>query len=374
MSREKVLEKITRKAVEKERKYAWLDARGYYEEALGQTLSLKDFLKAGEIQERIGYCLHRAAMQAKNQKEFEGKASEAVKAFQAAKDLYERSRDEKKTARALRCDAASKYVEAFASSDPKQKRMLFRECLELIAGALSGFSGSGDLLEYGRTYNSLPMLFFWLIVYEWDRQNLENIVKKGLEWGEKALRILSEVNDLHEVGKVNATIATCLMFLEAFIEEPEEKEINRLKIVNSLSKAIDVAESVGDAYLLGFSHLFLGGNIGEEESTRHYEKGLECGEITRDIFVIAFGHAGLSYMTYWRAMATEDPDQRIKLAEKAMKSYDKSQHYLSIAKQMDPRGVFMRLRARARSPPASWAEHFLQLSMWGQIDLEGVKT
>ncbi|UCD96296.1 MAG: hypothetical protein JSV35_07335 [Candidatus Bathyarchaeota archaeon] len=364
MFKDEELRKIAIKVEEMEGKYEWLGARKFLEEILAHLIGQEDFLRAGEVQERIGHSLHRAAMQAENHTEYKERLGEATNAFRAASSFYEKSADEKRKARALRSDAAGRYSEAFASSDPKQKRVLFRESLELVGKALSEFSNGRELQEYGKTYNSFPFLFFWPIVYEWDRQNLENILKKGLEWGEKALRILSETNDLREVSETNVTFASCLMFLEAFIEEPEEKEINRLKTVNALSKAIDAAECVGDVNVLAFAHSFLGGLVREEESIRHYEKGIEYGTIIRDSFALAFGHAGLSYMTYWRSMAVEDPDKRIKLAKKAMREYDKGQHYLSIAKQEDPRGVFMRLRARARSPPASWAEHYLQLSMW----------
>ena len=103
--------------------------------------------------------------------------------------------------------------------------------------------------------------------------------------------MLSEGHDLNETAKVHLTLATCLMFLEALIEEPEGKEINRLKVVNYLSRAIDVFESIGDAYLLGFSHLFLGAHTGEEESVRHFEKVLEYGEETRDNLLLASGHS-----------------------------------------------------------------------------------
>lgn len=364
MVQDKGLREIALKAEEKEENYEWLEARKFHEEVLKHVLNQKDFLKAGEIQERISYCLYRAAMQAQNQKELEERVAGGVKAIKAAKYSYEQAPVEKTTGRILRCSAVRRYIQAFASFDPKQKRTLLKECLALMGESLSEFSKLGETLEYGKTYNSFPFLFFWLIVYEWDRQTLENIVAKGLEWGEKVLRILLEVDDLHEVCKTNTFLSTCLMFQEAFIEDPEEKEINRLKIVNYLNTAIDVAESLGDTYLLAFAHMFLGGHVPEEESTNHLEKGLQYAEITRDIIAIAFGYQGVSYMTYWRSMTMEDPDQRTRLAKEAMRLYDKAQHYLAIAKQEDPRGVFMRWRARARSPPASWAEHYLQLSMW----------
>jgi len=364
MSKGQLLQDILTKAEKAKKDYDWLKASKLYKKALDRTLPLEDFLRAGEIQERIGFCFQNKAMQSESQKEFNNRTLNAVEAYEKAQSFYEKSKDKKKSALIYRCRAVGKYLSQMLVTDPNEKRELLNECFELVGKALTGFLNFNDKLEYGKTYNNLPFLFFWRIVFEWNRQTLETVVKKGMEWGEAAVSMLSEVNDLHEMAKVNLTLATCLMFFEAFIEEPEEKEINRLKVVNYLSRAVDVSESIGDAVLLGHSHLFLGAHTGEEESTRHFEKVIECGERTGDNLLLAGGHDLLSYMTYWKAIATENPDQRIKIAEKAIRSYDEAEHWLSIIRQANPRVVFMRLRARARTPPASHAEHYLQLSMW----------
>lgn len=364
MSKGQSLQRILAQAEEKEKKYDWLDAIVFNKKALDQTLKRREFSKAGEIQERIGFCLHRAAMQAESQEEFKERMRRAVEAYKEAHGFYEKLTDEQKSARMFRCKAITKYLGYWLTPDPSEKRKLLDECLELIGKASVTFSEAGDVLEYGRTYNSLPLLFFLRVILEWDKRTSKSIVQRGLEWGEKANSVLSELNVLYEIARANFTLATCLIFLEGFIEEPEEKEVNRLRVVNCLRKAVDVSESVGDTYLSGWAHILLGANTGEEESWGHFEKTLECGEQTRDNFLVAAGHDLLAYMTYWKAIATEDPDQRRKLTDEAMQSYDKAQHHLSILELVNPRGVFMRLRARARAPPASRAAHYLQLSTW----------
>ena len=362
MSKGQILQCILAQAEEKEKEYDWLHAIVFYKKALDQTLKQREFSKAGEIQERIGFCLHRAAMQAESQEEFKERMRRAVKAYDEACGFYEKLTDEQKSARMFRCRAITKYLSVWLTPDPSEKRKLLDECLELIGKASVAFSEAGDVLECGRTYNSLPLLFFLRILLEWDRQTLKSIVEKGLEWGEKAISILSELNVLYEVARANFILATCLIFLEGLIEEPEEKEVNRLRVVNYLRKAVDVSESVGDTYLSGWAHLLLGANTGEEESWGHFEKTLECGERTQDNLLVAAGHDLLAYMTYWKAISKEDPDQRRKLTDEAMQSYDKAQHFLSVIEIVNPRGLFMRLRARARAPPASWAAHYLESS------------
>ncbi len=137
---------------------------------------------------------------------------------------------------------------------------------------------------------------------------------------------------------------------------------NRLKVVKYLSKAVDLSEKVGDAFLSGLSHLWLGSNIDEEqERIRHHEKALECGKRTRDNFLIGACLDLLAFYTYWNAGTIEDRDQRWKLAEDAMKLYDKAQHYCSIVSFMPPKGAFI-------SQPTGHAEHYLERAKYQETN------
>lgn len=75
---DKDLQDIMNEAKERERAYDWMNAVGFYRKALGLVAEL-DFLRKGEIQERIGYCFHRAAFQAESQEEFKERMQQALK-------------------------------------------------------------------------------------------------------------------------------------------------------------------------------------------------------------------------------------------------------------------------------------------------------
>ena len=358
MSESRSLQRIVALANEKEKKYDWVGAVEFYKKAVDNALTQKDFLKAGDIEERIGFCFHRAAMQAESHEEFKQRMRRAIEACEKAYGFYEKLADEQKAARMFRCDAVPKYLGYWLTSDPTEKRKLLDECLELEGKALASFSESGDMLEYGRTYNEFSLVFSLRCSLEWNRQTLKGIVERGLKWGEKAVAALSELGDLYEIARAYFTLATCLVdFGYYFIVEPEEIDKNRSKVVSYLSKAVNLSEEVGDAFLLGLSHLWWGGSTGGEESEKHYEKTLEYGKRTRDNFLIAEGLDLLAYMTYWKAIAAEDPDQRRKLAEEAMMFYDKAQHRYSIISYQSPRGGII-------GAPGGYAEYYLYLAMW----------
>ena len=350
------IEEVFGKAKALEKKYDWVGAIDFYEQAL-RTVGEEDFLKKGEIQERIGFCFYRAAFQAEIQGQFKERMQQAVEAYETAHRIYERLKDEQKAGWRFRCDAIVKYIGYWLTSDPSEKRKILDECLELEGKALAIFLESGNMLEYGRTYNELAFVFEARSTLEWNWQNIKSIIERGLEWGEKAVASLSELGDSYETACANLGLGNCLCLFWLLIAEQEKKDMNRLKAVEHLHNAVELSEQVGDTYLVGLSNVWIGFYTGGEESIRHYEKTLECGEKTRDNYLKGLGLDFLAYMTYWKAIATENPDQRKKLAEKAMDFYDKAEHHYSVIYYQSTRFGLM-------ASPAGYAEHYLHLAMW----------
>lgn len=342
---------------EQEKRYDWPGSIELYSKAL-DLVHETDSSKKAQIQEKIGYALYRTAMQAESQEEFSERMQRAIEAYDKASSFYEKSVKEQKEGRMFRCGAVAKYLSYWLTSAPSEKRKLLDDSLDLEGKALAVFSESGDTLEYGKTYGGLPLIFWLRYILEWDRQISKSILEKGLELGEKALAALSERGDQYEIALSFLTRGICFSaYGDYFIEELEEKDRKRLELVKQLVKAADLSEKAGDTYVLGLSHLWLGVLTGGEESVGHFEKALECGNLTRDNFLIAGALDFLAYSTYWEAIATEDPEKRAELAQKAIQLYEKAQHQYSVISFMSPRdGVI--------GPPSGHAEYYLHLADW----------
>ena len=83
------IEEILGDAASLVKKYDWLGAADLYRRALS-AVDEEDYFRRGEIQEKVGYSLRRAAFQAESREEFRERLQRAVKAYEEAHDLYEK--------------------------------------------------------------------------------------------------------------------------------------------------------------------------------------------------------------------------------------------------------------------------------------------
>jgi hypothetical protein len=351
------VEEILNEAESLEKGYEWLGAAESYEKAL-KLLPENDFLRMGQIYECLGYAFYRAAMQAESQEKFKERMQRAIEVYEKAHGSYEELVKEPKVSMMFRCKAMMKYLGYWLASVPSEKRKLLDECLDLEGKAMEAFLESGNMLEYGKTYNELSLVFLNRFYLEWNGQTAESIVKTGVEWGEKAILALLKLDNPYEIARAHLTLATCLdLFSGRFIAEPEEREKNRLRVVKYLSETAELSEKLGDSYLFGLSHLWWGNNTGGGEAVKHFEKTFECGKLARDNFLIACGSDLLAYMTWWKTVAIEDPEKTREMAEKTMRFYDEAQRHYSIMSYASP-------RAGAMAQPAGYAEYYFYSATW----------
>ena len=357
------VEAILGDAASLRKKYEWLGAADLY----GQALSMvdeEDHLRRGEIQEKVGYSLRRAAFQAGSREEFRDRMQQAIEAYGKAHGLYGKMADERGAPWMLRCRAISKDLSYWLTSDPSEKRRLLDECLELEEKALKAFWDLGNKLEYGRTYNEFPLAAWHRLNLEWDIQVHRRILEKGISWGEKAVKVLSELADTIEIARANYILALQLRrFHNWFVAEPEKRELHRLKDIERFRKAAELSERVGDAYLVGLTHWIWGWHSGDEEGILHLRKVLECGEETHDILLKGIAHDYLVWSTYWNALAIDDPDLRMEQIKKAMEFYDEGQRYFSLMSYL------FRIKGLILAP-GGYAEHYYNRAVRWETDPE----
>jgi tetratricopeptide (TPR) repeat protein len=361
------VEGVLGEATRLEKEYEWLQASELYEQAL-DMIDGEDHFRRGEIQEKIGHSLHRAAFQAESREEFLESLGKAVEAYDATRGLYEKLADERGAGWALRCGAIARYIDHWIATDPSEKRRLLDECLDLERDALEAFWDGGDKLEYCRTYGELPELFWHISEreYTWKTEptheifiRRQQIIEEGIRWGERAVEALSELGDPYVAVRVHLALGICYGYQGLYlVEETEEQEKCRLRATEHFRKATEISEEVEDDYLIGQSHIWLGQASPEKDRMRHLEKALKYAEKPRDIYLLGLGLSWLVHASWWvRVIPEEDPDKRRAAAEEIIAIYDEAMRHLSIMSFYGHGGGVIR-------PPGGYCEHFLALANW----------
>ena len=332
------MEEFLSQAKQLERAYDWSGATDLYEKALN-VVSERDCFKRGEIYEQLGYAFHRAAMQAENVDEFRSKMSQAIGNYEKAQENYQRLGEAGKTPRILRCDAMTAYSTYWVTADVPEKKKLLHESWRLTKESLKAFDAAGDSWEYGRTYNQLITSAVFIFTLEWTFQEREKPMKEGVEYGERAIKLLSTLEDSHELARAYAKTLTCLGVFGYYFQDGDEREICFQKGLAYWQKAKELSEEIT---MIEFLYPVFGSQIilgleGTEEALANYRKTLEYGGKTKDRFIIGCALDWLTYHTFWKTTSIEDPDERVKLLKKGLEYAEETKRQFSQISYVSPR-------------------------------------
>jgi hypothetical protein len=199
--REKVKE-VFSKAKELEKKYDWLAAADFYHKALSFALRKKDFLKAGEIHARIGFCFCRAALQAETNKDFKKRTFLAIEAYEKAVEEYGKVKETRDVlAKTQRCRARIAYVSSRLSKNVAERRQFLDKCWGLTKESMKNFRETGKNLQYGVVLNELLECLLDRYDIEQNWSNRKKILREGLDYSEKAIATFEELADKYELTR-----------------------------------------------------------------------------------------------------------------------------------------------------------------------------
>jgi len=321
------LELILVQIEKQEKEYDWLGAVEFYNNAL-VLVPKQHFLKLGEIHERLGYAFYRAAMQAESQEEFKSRMRQGVANYEKAKEFYGALSELTASARMLRCSAMNAYMGYWLSSEVSEKKKLLDECWRLTKESLEAFEKTGEAREYGRTYTQLSkgaLLGFFL---DWNYQIREETVKEAIAHGERAIAFLSTLGDAELIGAYVRTAACLVVFAYYFLDQDKKEECYRKARARFLRAKEISEETTFNELLSGFG--WVPWPEGSDEALKNFEKALDYGRKTKDKFIVGSALDFLAHNTFWKA--SEDPDERIALAKRALQYAEKAAHeYSSIS-------------------------------------------
>ncbi len=353
------VEQVLARAREQEEEYNWRGAAESYKTAIG-LLSPEESSKMGDVYERSGYAFHKAAMQAETVDEFRERTHHAITNYGKAAEFYERANHTVGTGKKLRCDAMISYLSFWLGSEPTGRKRLVDECWVLTKKALKAFGESGDTDECWKTYDQLSISAMFGFALEWNYQARENIAREAVEFAERAMTFLSSISGPDELAKAYVKIATHLHGFGFYITDPEKSEGHSRKALEYWMKASELSE---EAALIELPHFLLaapeslGGGTGTETALTSFSKALAYAKKTMERFIVGGALDWLAYHTFWKAVGTEDPDERLELDRKALRYAQEANHQYSSILFQSPRNDALWIGA-------PYPEHYWQLAFF----------
>jgi tetratricopeptide (TPR) repeat protein len=295
----------------------------------------------------MGYASYRAAMQSDGVDEFKGRMRKAVTNYNRAREFYCRLDESSITARVFRCDAMVAYIGYWIASEIPEKKKLIDQCWGLTKDALKAFKEAGDAREHWRTFDHLSLSAAFGCYLEWDFQALEKIAKEAVELGEQTLSLYSTLGDPVELARTYAQTAGCLETFAFCFSDLDERERYLKKAAEYWSKANALSEEAAHIVLLdslegGF---FFGLAPGTDKALSGFEKALAYGRKTKDKVALGWALDCLAFNNHWKALATEDPDEMVEVANKALRHADDAKRYYSAVNFVSPRGYIFWVHA-----------------------------
>lgn len=320
MSNNPLPEKYIKLAREKEVSYDWDEAAENYQLAISVLNEKEKYLEAGEIQERVAYCIYRAAYQSKTKEEFKVLLESASYTYGKAAEIYETLEDPRKEARILVNRVMEHFYSSWLIEEPVQRKIQVEECVREFKVALETCEIIEDKLRYGRVSNDFLAVLFSFSELSFTQIDGLGIIEEALDYGLKALKALKQEESGYEYARCYYLMSLFLPDRPLDVVESVNKQKELLQLgMGYAETALTLSEKVGDPYLIGLScgilslyHVEVKGDI--ETAMPLARKQLEIGELTRDRLVLARANEYLSYYTgSWIAVDEEDRD-RIKAA------------------------------------------------------------
>jgi len=330
------LEARLSRAREQEKHYDWRSAAESYEKAL-DLIPINDSTRLGEILEKQGFSLHKAAMQSEGEGQFGELTQRAIDCYVKAEAHYDKSPESTRTPFKTRAEAMVAFLGYWNSSVPTEKKALVREAWRKATEAMKGFEGNTDAIEYIVTFNQLTLSAAIAQEYADDFESKSAIVRSGLDAGEKAIKMISARTEPSEIAK--AYVNTCA-FLTATILPPDQIAVSYQQEKEAMAfwqKAVRSSEESalsGLASMLVFSEMpSLSKRSQEEDLLR---KAVEHGRATHDRLLMGMALGTLAGRASWSTLAAGDSDESENLSRMALQFASEANEELSKISFLSP--------------------------------------
>jgi tetratricopeptide (TPR) repeat protein/KaiC/GvpD/RAD55 family RecA-like ATPase len=331
------LESLITKAKELEKKYEWLQAAELYQKSVEFASIEKDLLKAAELQKKFGFCFYKAAFQSHSNIEYRKRMQQATQAYQKEIELLEELNEENHKIRSNHANAMVFFTQSLIETDPSQKKHLLDKWWNLENQVLEAYEQIGDMYSVGKTCNNLienSTLWHDRFTLVSSHSEFSAIYRECIALAEKAIAIFLKFDDDFELTRAYCFASMYYIISNwVFVDKEKLEQLNK-KTQNHSNKALELAQQINNAWLIGWSALavsFANSRMVIPNPILEMEfcnKTIEYGRTTRDNLLIGTGIASKSWLILNRAWIEEDPNIQKEYVKKSLRlSRDAGKNY-----------------------------------------------
>jgi tetratricopeptide (TPR) repeat protein len=292
----------------------------------------------GEISECLAYAVYKAAFQAEHSHEFKERMGQASTYYGEAKKFYESSADTKRAPRISRCDAMIVFADYWLASSAADRKRFIDECWRLSKEALEGFERTEHFLEYAKTYLQLVISADLGFFLERDFEARRSRLKEAIGHGERTIKSLSTRGDLSLLVAAYVRTGTFISMFSYYFPDQDKEDAYLQKARNYWLKARELCEEKASLeFVSSISEPSLSLDLETDEALAILGRAHQYAAKTKDKFILGCALDWLALQTFWKAIATEDPDERMRLAKDALKYAEDAQRQYSPLSFISPR-------------------------------------
>lgn len=301
-------------ASENEKAYNWLRAANSYEEAL-TVISQKESSRRGDIEERKGYALYKAAMQSESVESFRRRMSLAIEEYERARASCEESHETGAKARWFRCESMIAFLASWLAKAPQEKKRVVEQAWARTQDALRAFEELKDYAEYGKTYNQLSAIAEFALAFQGHFRDRERILREAIESGERAVKFLSVVGEQNQLARAYVIAASYIRRFISYLPDLDDREKFQHQYYEYWHQARGLSEENALVELVSCA---LGPYVldqGTDETLTMLQRSLKYVRERSDRFMIGTALSWLVYHSFWKLQRIEGSDARLLLEQ-----------------------------------------------------------
>jgi tetratricopeptide (TPR) repeat protein len=304
---------ILDEAMRKEKEYDWLEAAELYKRVSGK-LRKADIIQRADFQEKIGYCLNKAALQAEDPENFMKVGQLAVEAYEAAAQLLGEERNPEIAGKCMKLNALANYSRSSLASSPSEKKRMLDECLRSGKKSLEAYEDVGDKMSYGKMCNDLSLCLVERCYVAHDWMEMKSAVNEGINVANKAIAVLSNLGEKIELLRAYSSFSLQGWYAANVVEEQQRKELAQ-KSMDYSQRALELSKNVESPYYIAMANwaaavctLLFTEKVGL--SSIYAEEMLRQGTIVRDNYLRGVASYVLTFVTDWATLREPDPEKK----------------------------------------------------------------